>query len=246
MIGIYNSSYVGNSKYAKKLKSLMYGMADYVPRSIPAAIIEENRSQLSEAIELSSLLPLLKSKGIPLPSILDTVDLADDFKSAALVRHVISSGQRVIDLFLETLHEDARLQRNALELLGKARLEYKKKYPVLQVLDDVRPSISNVAALVPYLMREGVLTTEHYHEVSSKYVSHDYQVGRVLMAVKARGIKGLSTFVKCLRRTDEYAVLAKILTEKGDVLLDMYLYVIMQMRAEIWFRLECLFLHFYV
>ena len=193
-------------------------MAGSVPgfTSFPAAIIEENRSQLAEAIELSTLLPLLKSKAISLPSILDSADLPDDSKTAALLRHVSSSGQHVVTSFLEALHDDAHAQRKALDLLEKAKRDYKKKYPVLQVLDEIRPNIMNVATLVPYLMREGVLTTEHYHEVSSKYVSHDYQVELVLMAVKARGIKGLSTFVKCLRRTDEYAVLAKILTYKGD------------------------------
>ena len=193
-------------------------MAGSVPRftPIPAAVIEENRSQLGEVIQLSTLLPVLKNKAISLPSILDSADLTNDFKTAALLRHVCSSGQHVVNLFLEALHDDAHSQQKALELLEKARLDYKKKYPVLQVLDDIKPSIINVATLIPYLMREGVLTTEHYHEVSSKYVSHDDQVGRVLKAVKARGIKGLSTFVKCLRRTDEYSVIAKILTNKGD------------------------------
>ena len=184
---------------------------------IPAAVIEENRSQLGEAIQLSSLLPVLKTKAISLPPILDSADLSEDFKVAALLRHVCSSGQHVVNLFLEALHDDSRSQKNALDLLEQARKDYKNKYPVLRVLDDIRPSITNVATLIPYLMREGVLTTEHYHEVSSKYVSHDDQVGRVLKAVKARGTQGLSTFIKCLRRTDEYAVIAKLLTDQGGV-----------------------------
>lgn len=193
-------------------------MASSIPRftPVPAALIEENRSKLAETIQLSSLIPLLKSRSISLPAILDTADVSDDFKIAALLRHVSSSGQHVVNSFMEVLHEDADSQAAALSLLEKARLDYREKYPILQVLDDTRESIMNVATLIPNLMREGVLTMENYQDVSSKYVTHDYQVGLVLRAVKARGIQGLATFINCLRRTDDYTMLAKILTEKGN------------------------------
>ena len=91
---------------------------------IPAAVIEENRSQLCEKIQLPSLLRVLKTKAISLPPILDSADLPKDFKNAALLRHVCSSGQHVVNLFLEALHDDSHSQKNALDLLETARTDY--------------------------------------------------------------------------------------------------------------------------